>query len=161
MRTAISIETGVTENDEVKEGKELAPALILARQHSARWVDEAVGVYEVAKIAAGHIGVKEPYLNYQRSGRKPFNLAQAALMRIGNLRAFQRLVESMAVDARMVVIPRAELELEAGEAQTLRATKKILGAMWASYRDQLCAVRWRCTGDLLEMALMLDAEMGK
>ena len=153
--------TSLTPNDQDNEGEQSPPVLADARKRTGAWVQKAVSRYEVAKQAAAAIGVNPPYLTAQTQGAKPFNLTHAELMRLDNPAAYCSLVEEMAVAGSMIVIPRREVQLSADEIKVLRESRRVLGAMWGGYRDQMAARIYRCTGDLVDVLLDEHERMGK
>lgn len=157
-RTGV-IESSMPEADEVLEGPQNESERTAEAIAAARWFREGVAVYEGQKQAAADIGVDPAYLRRQCAGAKPVNLMH--LERIRRLRApaFRRIIESMAVDAQMVIIASADLSLTGEQRAILLTTRDLMGPkMWPAYRDQLAARVFRCGGDVLDHALEYETE---
>ena len=140
-----------------KEGQEIGPDLSDEKEQSARWFREAVGVYEVQKEAADHIEVDPAYLNHQCRGLKPVNLTHLERMRRRKPKAFQRVVEAMALDGDMTVVLRVELELSPDVRRLLFVVREAIGPMWPPIRDLIAARIYRCRGELLDSGIDYEA----
>lgn len=153
--------SNAAENRQDKEGQDARPSLS-ERNEGAAWFREAVGAYDTRKKMASDIGVDEPYLNRMCSGAKPVSVDHVVRIKRAHLAAFQRLVEVMARDARMVVVSSDSLYLTGEQRALLLATRELLGPeMWPAYRDKLAARVFRCGGDLIEHALIYEAAISK
>lgn len=159
MSTSAVIRQEVSFAGEVNPDQESCSDMI--RRRSAQWFSKAISVYPVAKQAAIDIEVDPAYLTHMCAGKKPVNLTHAERMRMGNQRAYEALVEAMALDApRLLVIPRLDIVLKPESARMLRHLRVLAGIAWPSYRDQIAAQEYSCSGDQLEMAMMANEGLG-
>lgn len=146
------------ERVQVKEGQEFGPVLTDERGDGARWFREAVGTYEVQKEAADHIGVDPAYLKRMCDGTKPVGFDHLARMKRLHLVGYQRAIEAMAIDGKMVVVSTNEIHTTAEQRVVLLSMRELLGEMWPAYRDKIAARVFRCGGDLLDHALNYEAQ---
>lgn len=151
------------ETIEVTRGQLDRPALTDERMLAARWLCDGLQAYEADKQAAYDLEVDPGYLSKMRTGEKPVALVHAARLVARKLTAFQAFVASMGVDGSLVVAPlRLEIKLTREQAGMLRRSKEILGpAMWPAFRNEFAVRVFGCDGQMLDVAIDLDARLGK